>query len=945
MAIYKLMALRLAVFLMLTAGICTPAQQPVRSARPAPDSSGVTLKTTTRLTLENVTVTDAKGKPVHGLKQSDFTIKEDGKPQKIKNFEEYGAEIPSPQTAPPALPPHVYTNAQSPGSQSSAVNILLLDTLNIGPARQATVRIKAITYLQNMPPDTGVAIFELGSELRVVQGFTADRAVLLAAMDSLRPATVINQNAVVPLGGGPTCPICVAIQQVCVILNRRSEATLDALNAIAAFGSGIKGRKNLIWFTTGVPQITSYQWIYNLLYIVQPPDKGGARPPIDLVDYTSGLQRAYGLLASAQVAIYPIDPRGLGNSQAGDVAELSIGDLKLEEMPQYQQNSFFSMQEMAANTGGLAYYNRNDLDAAIGEAIDNGAHSYSLSYVPPSSKEGQYHKVEIAVDSPGLHLQYREGYTDIDLAKPPVDKNDAKNAPAPAPDSEFHAAMDHGAATSAQLRFDVKISPSIAPAKPGDPPVAGMLNPELNGKPLVRYDLLFAIPADQITLAEGADGTRKGSVEIDATAYGGNGMKLNVVRGTAAFVGSSDSNPKPFQALVQLDLPPGEVFVRAGVLDVPSQKMGTLEVPETVTKEAVPSALPQAAPSAQSSAALPAPSASATVHLDPAETGSLEIALYGKAHPYLDDSISDLQRQVPELKGLKAEPDLRPGENSSQAPQDHNVLPHLLDELGANIGQMYQKIPDLTMDEEVTQRASVLGIGTPSTAGPLYAQCALRQTTPARQAASPQSVPCNGPAAALEERSQTFHYLLLAHQTPWGQVLEEDRTDQHNRPPGKDSMMPLFQGSVGSWNIFLPGRRDESRFRYLGEQQIDGRKAFVAAFAQIPGAVRIPGNIFTPGKDVPMLLQGIVWIDEENDQILQLRTDLLAPRPEIRLLTQTALIHFGPVRIPQFDMMLWLPHHVDAHSEVHGEDIHEQHTFSKVHMFHATARIVANPAM
>jgi hypothetical protein len=56
------------------------------------------------------------------------------------------------------------------------------------------------------------------------------------------------------------------------------------------------------------------------------------------------------------------------------------------------------MQEIAGNTGGKAYYDRNDLDAAIGEAIDNGAHSYSLSYVPPSSNYGKYHKIEIAVD-------------------------------------------------------------------------------------------------------------------------------------------------------------------------------------------------------------------------------------------------------------------------------------------------------------------------------------------------------------------------------------------------------------------------------------------------------------------------------------------------------------------------------------------------------------------
>ncbi len=938
MAIYKLMALRLAVFLMLTAGICTPAQQPVGSARPAPDSSGVTLKTTTWLTLENVTVADKKGKPVHGLKQSDFSIKEDGKPQEIKNFEEYGTKIPSNQSAPPVLPPHVYTNAQPPASNTGAVSILLLDTLNTGPVRQAIVRIKAISYLKSMPPGTQIAIFELGSELRLVQGFTTDRDALIAAMDSYRPKMVINPGIAVPDDSFP-CSGKMWVDGVTNILNPQTQGTVNALDKLADIASGIKGRKNLIWFTTGLPQITMYSLIYNAMQRYEGLPCGA---PL-LVDHTSDLQKVYSLLTAAQVAIYPVDPRGLENSaEAVNVGELSFSPAI--ESNKARQLSFLSMREMAANTGGIAYTDRNDIDGAIGEAIASGTDYYALSYVPPLSRyDGKYHTIDVKVDRPGLHLQYREGYTDIDSTKASAAEKAAKNAPAP--ESEFRAAMDHGAAPSAQLRFDVKISPSIAPAKPGDPPVAGMLNPELNGKPLVRYDLLFAIPADQITLAQGADGTRKGSVEIDAAVYGGDGTKLNVVRGTANFASSLDSNPKPFQALVQLDLPPGAVFVRAGVLDVPSQKMGTLEVPETVTKEAVPSALPQPVPLVQSSAALPAPSSSATVHLDPAEIGSQEIALYGKAHPYLDDSISDLERQVPELKGLKADPDLRSSENSSQAPHDHDPLPRLLDELGANIGQMYQKIPDLTMDEEVTQRVSILGVGMPSTAGPQYAQCALPQTTPGRQIASPQSVPCNGPAAALEERSQTFHYLLLAHQTPGGQVLEEDRTDQHNRPPGKDSMMPLFQGSVGSWDIFLPGRRDESRFRYLGEQQIDGRKAFVAAFAQVPGGVRVPGTITTAGRDVPMLLQGIVWIDEENDQILQLRTDLLAPRPEIRLLTQTALIHFGAVRIPQVDMTLWLPHHVDAHSEVHGEDIHEQHTFSKYHMFHATARMVANPAM
>jgi hypothetical protein len=158
---------RLAPFLLLAA-MCSEAQAPrMPGIVPQPpfgpqqqtplqqdtsESSTTSLKVTTRLTLESVTVTDAAGKPVHELKQSDFAIKEDGKPRKIKNFEGYGAEIPSEQSAqpaPPALPPHVCTNAPSAGLQSRAVNILLVDMLNTSPARQATVKDKAIANIEN----------------------------------------------------------------------------------------------------------------------------------------------------------------------------------------------------------------------------------------------------------------------------------------------------------------------------------------------------------------------------------------------------------------------------------------------------------------------------------------------------------------------------------------------------------------------------------------------------------------------------------------------------------------------------------------------------------------------------------------------------------------------------------------------------------------------------
>ena len=72
------------------------AQQPAA----APSSAITTLRVDTKLTIVDVTVSDKNGNPVHGLKQSDFVIKEDGKPQPIRNFDEFGTAVPPHKWAP-----------------------------------------------------------------------------------------------------------------------------------------------------------------------------------------------------------------------------------------------------------------------------------------------------------------------------------------------------------------------------------------------------------------------------------------------------------------------------------------------------------------------------------------------------------------------------------------------------------------------------------------------------------------------------------------------------------------------------------------------------------------------------------------------------------------------------------------------------------------------------
>jgi hypothetical protein len=288
-----------------------------------------------------------------------------------------------------------------------------------------------------------------------------------------------------------------------------------------------------------------------------------------------------------------------------------------------------------------------------------------------------------------------------------------------------------------------------------------------------------------------------------------------------------------------------------------------------------------------------------------------ETRLYSAAQPYLDDSAPELEKRVRELKGLKPDP-------------SQEQLSSLLLKIGKRVDELVAKVPDLTSDERVTQTEWVVGL--------------------AQDCASHSRVPGNFP---IENCSQTsgkriqkdFHYIIQSHQTQDGRVLEEFRTDEQNQPL-KSAEGPSFQGFVGSWVIFSPSNRSESRFHYLGEQKIGKREAFVVAFAQIPGSVSVPVMMVNGGGFVPILFQGVAWVDQEDFRIIQLRTDVLAPRQEAGLQKETAKILFGPVDISRLNLELWLPMGVDVRVEANGLAVQEQHAYSNYRLYHATSRML-----
>jgi hypothetical protein len=176
----------------------------------------------------------------------------------------------------------------------------------------------------------------------------------------------------------------------------------------------------------------------------------------------------------------------------------------------------------------------------------------------------------------------------VDVAKPQESPEGSAQRTAPEPEAALFAAMAHGEANSTQLLFDVRVTPSTTPAKPDDPPVIGILSPALKRTHLVRYDFSYSMAADQISLVDGGDGRRKASIEFVIEAYDGGGKTLNMLAQTARLTLRPDDvarfMQRPLKVPLQFDLPSGNIFVRVGVMDMASEKMGTLEIAESVAK-------------------------------------------------------------------------------------------------------------------------------------------------------------------------------------------------------------------------------------------------------------------------------------------------------------------------------------------------------------------------
>lgn len=624
-------------------------------------SANSTFKVKAQLVLVDVTVTNSNGHPVTGLKKDDFEIFESadligrGEEQLISSFEEHKGAPP--RIEPPLPLPNFYTNAPSVDSADS-INVLLLDALNTPLEDQAAVRHQMIKYLKTIDPGPRLAIFTLDSRLRMVEGFSSDPRELIDALKHRNWGGAPHVSSQAQTAGEgdvnqklqqqmvDTHASTAGIQALQAFLSEekateqvsRVSSSLGAIRLLCRYLSGFPGRKNLIWFSESFPTISVASLGQQI------PDLALERE----------LKETLNLLASGQVAVYPVAAQGVETDplfQANQLAPLAPGteppekrviegtNQSLVQSSKARAINAATEDEIASDTGGQAFYD-NGLKEALAEAVKKGSYYYSLSYSPTDKKMlGRYRRIEVKLRERHYKLAYRRGYFEEDKGQ--------SHSPQPQTVADpLQPLMRPGLPDATQIIFNLRVLRTTAlPAALGA--IAGDNN-KLHD-PFTRFTADFVVPLDNLDFEITSDGVRHGRVELALVAYDHDGHALNWLFRSITTSLKPELYPLVLKAggvfHQDIDVPPGENYLRAGIYDLRSNQAGTLELPLSEVQAAV----AEDSTEAQKQAVAPGPSTSSSISqsatTSPNETNSLSGATAPETTHLLPQSSSPAVKQ------------------------------------------------------------------------------------------------------------------------------------------------------------------------------------------------------------------------------------------------------------------------------------------------------------
>jgi VWFA-related protein len=317
----------------------------------------------TNLVQVDAIVTDPDGHPLVELTAADFELQDDGKPMTIDRVRVLGAEDYSGDSTP--APIRTHDDEEREASRDDVrVYAIMLDDYHVQRMEELRVIEPLLAFVRQLPPTDLVAVYyPLDSVTDVA--FTRDREAVFKAIRAFygrkgdyQPKRPVEEEHLRFSPG----------QRETI----RRQIVTSALEGLALHLGSIKiGRKTIIFVSDGFTQ-----------------------PVEDVRDLFQAANRT-------NTAIYPLDPRGLTMANGRTTSGMIMNGLMSDRD---------AMETLAAETGGRAIVQKNDLSAALGQVIRDSRAYYLIAYESPHPDDGKFHKVSVRVKRRGASVFARTGY-------------------------------------------------------------------------------------------------------------------------------------------------------------------------------------------------------------------------------------------------------------------------------------------------------------------------------------------------------------------------------------------------------------------------------------------------------------------------------------------------------------------------------------------------------
>ena len=501
------------------------------------------LSVNANIVLTNVIVRDKKtGAVVKGLKESDFTITEDKKPQRVISFDyqnvDEAAVLAEKTTAGGKASVADLLNGNFGASSAQLKDHRLiviffdLSSMQDEDIDRAVDAADAYVNKQMQPADL-VALVSMSTGLSMDQDFTSDKSALLRGLAKYNGTDETGfTNGTTGSTDGTSDDTAAFAADDTEYNSLNTDRELLAIRAISKSLERVDQRKSMLYFSGGITR--------------------------NGIENQASLRAATNEAAKANLAIYSVDARGL--QALPPVGDASKGSLRgnsaysgAAATAQFSAN--FGSQEtlstLSTDTGGKAFFDSNDFSPAFQQVQHDTEAYYILGFRSTNQRrDGSYRHLTIKVNRNDVKIEYRPGYY----------------APA---DFQHQKTEDRELALTEQMRSD-------SPATDVAVYLQALYFRESETSYFIPVSLI--VPGSQIPFVVGGD-RDKATLDIVGQVKNGQGIVVGNVRETVklAVDASQEVKRKNIQYSTGFTLAPGKYHLKFVVRENQTGNMGSFE--------------------------------------------------------------------------------------------------------------------------------------------------------------------------------------------------------------------------------------------------------------------------------------------------------------------------------------------------------------------------------